>query len=164
MSTAFTADPALDLVLERTVPVPPEKVWAAWTTPELIKQWFTPVPWRTTEAVVELWPGGLFRTVMEGPDGERNEGNGCVLEAVENRRLVWTGALGRGFRPNSAEVGMLFTAVIAIEPDGDGGTRYTATAIHGNPDDAKTHDEMGFHVGWGLALDQLVALMSSSDA
>jgi uncharacterized protein YndB with AHSA1/START domain len=32
----FTPDPALDLVLERTIPVPPERVWAAWTQPELL--------------------------------------------------------------------------------------------------------------------------------
>ena len=39
----FTPDPALDLVLERTIPVPPERVWDAWTQPELLMQWFTPI-------------------------------------------------------------------------------------------------------------------------
>ena len=37
-------DPKLDLVLERVVDVPRELVWAAWTKPEHLTQWFTPRP------------------------------------------------------------------------------------------------------------------------
>lgn len=161
MSNPFPIDPALDLVLERTVPVPPEKVWAAWTTPALLMQWFTPAPYKTIECEIDLRPGGRFMTVMETPEGERMDaGDGCYLEVVENRRLVWTSALGPGFRPNPAEGGFPFTAVITMQPTADGGTHYTATAIHGDPAVAAQHDEMGFHHGWGAALDQLVALMS----
>ena len=57
-------DPRLDLILERIVDVPPELVWAAWTTPEHVKQWFTPAPWKTVECEIDLRPGGIFRTVM----------------------------------------------------------------------------------------------------
>jgi len=51
----------------------------------------------------------------------------------------------------------LFTAVILLEPHG-AGTKYTATAIHGDEDGAQKHAKMGFHDGWGKALHQLVAL------
>ncbi len=60
-------DPKLDLVLERTVAVPPELVWKAWTTPEHLTPWFCPRPWTTTECVIELRPGGAFNTVMRSP-------------------------------------------------------------------------------------------------
>ena len=40
-------------------------------------------------------PGGIFRTVMCSPEGDRNEGNGCYLEVVPHRRLVWTAAPGQ---------------------------------------------------------------------
>jgi uncharacterized protein YndB with AHSA1/START domain len=76
---------------------------------------------------------------------------------VENEKLVWTGALGPGYRPQKAGFAPLFTAVILLEPHG-AGTKYTAIAIHGEEEGAKKHAEMGFRDGWGKALDQLVAL------
>lgn len=150
-------NPELDLVLERTVDVKPEQVWAAWTRPEHLKHWFTPAPWKTVEVELDLRPGGMFRTVMQSPEGQDFPGLGCVLDVVENRRLVWTSALEPSFRPSpkGSDEEMFFTAIVSIEPAGEG-TKYTATAIHRNPEDKKKHEEMGFHEGWGKALDQLV--------
>ena len=50
-------DPKTDLVLERVVDVAPELVWKAWTTPEYLKQWFTPAPWKTVGCEIDLRPG-----------------------------------------------------------------------------------------------------------
>ena len=36
----------LDLVLERTIDAPIDLVWAAYTNPEHLKQWFAPRPYR----------------------------------------------------------------------------------------------------------------------
>ncbi len=155
-------DPKLDLVLERVVDVPPERVWAAWTTPELLKQWFTPAPWTTVDCELDLRPGGIFRTVMRSPEGEQFDNAGCVLEVVPGRRFVWTGALLPGFRPLPPEAiaaaPFLFSAAITIEPH-EGGTRYTAHVIHADEAGASKHAEMGFLQGWGAALDQLVAMV-----
>jgi uncharacterized protein YndB with AHSA1/START domain len=76
---------------------------------------------------------------------------------IENEKLVWTAALKPGYRPQNATDGLLFTAVILLEPHGSG-TKYTAIAIHGDEQGAKKHAGMGFHDGWGKALDQLVTL------
>ena len=155
----LTIDPAYDLVLEREVDVPPHLVWAAWTTPEYLKQWFTPKPFGTEEVEIDVRPGGIFRVVMRSPEGElMDQGAGCILEVVEGRRLAWTGALGPGFRP--VESDFPFSAIIDIEPSGEG-TRYRAVAIHGTKELRDKHDEMGFHHGWGAALDQLVELARS---
>jgi uncharacterized protein YndB with AHSA1/START domain len=51
----------------------------------------------------------------------------------------------------------LFTAVILLEPHG-ASTKYAAIVIHGDQEGAKKHADMGFHDGWGKALDHLVAL------
>ena len=152
----FHRDAALDLVLEREVDVPPQLVWAAWTEPEQLKRWFAPAPYTTPECEIDLRPGGIFRTVMRSPEGEESHGAGCFLEVVEQQRLVWTSALGPGYRPNVAE-DLSFTAIISLEPSASG-TRYTAVAMHSDAAAASRHAEMGFHEGWGAALDQLVAV------
>jgi uncharacterized protein YndB with AHSA1/START domain len=155
--TEHTIDPTLDLVFERVVDVPPSLVWAAWTTPEHVLKWFAPKPYETVECEIDLRPGGLFRTVMRSPEGEiMDNGAGCFLEVVENRRLVWTAALGPGFRPTDSD--FPFTAIITMEPSRSG-TKYRAVAVHGSKDLRDQHNEMGFHEGWGAALDQLVALV-----
>jgi uncharacterized protein YndB with AHSA1/START domain len=146
-------DPKLDLVLERVVGVPPNLVWAAWTRPDYVKKWFTPAPWQTVDCEIDLRPGGIFRTVMRSPEGQEFPTTGCYLEVIENEKLVWTAALTAGYRPQHAPGVPLFTAVILLEP-----RRHAAIAIHGDEAAAKKHADMGFHDGWGRALDQLVAL------
>ena len=49
------------------------------------------------------------------------------------------------------------TAVISLESPGKQ-TKYTALVIHGDEVTSERHEQMGFHDGWGKALDQLVAL------
>jgi uncharacterized protein YndB with AHSA1/START domain len=160
-------DAMRDLVLERIVDVPPGDVWAAWTTPSLVTQWFTPAPWTTVACEMDLRPGGRFRTVMRSPEGQDFDIVGCILEVVPPRRLVWTGALLPDYRPHSRDaesrIPFLFTAVISLEPS-EGGTKYTALAIHADEAGRDAHAAMGFHAGWGAALDQLVALMKRQRA
>lgn len=158
-----TIDPKRDLLLERIVDVPVELVWKAWTQPEHIKVWFCPRPWRVTACDIDLRPGGMFRTTMQGPNGESHSGNGCYLEIVERERLVWTDALETNYRPSSTQNTCFdghFTAFVLMEPHGNG-TRYTVIARHATEAAAKSHQEIGFADGWGTALDQLVEHMQS---
>lgn len=146
-------NPELDLVLERFVDVRPELVWKAWTQPEHLVRWFTPRPWETVACEIDLRPGGVFSTTMRSPEGEELPPSaGCYVEIVEHRKLVFTDALGPGYRPNAKA---FFTAVILFEPEGTG-TRYTAIAMHADPEAKTKHETMGFFDGWGKALDQLV--------
>ncbi|MBL8989675.1 MAG: SRPBCC family protein [Gemmatimonadetes bacterium] len=153
---------ALDLVLDRVVDVPRELVFRAWTQPEHLMPWFCPKPWRTTQCEIDLRPGGKFRTVMEGPNGERHDNEGCYLEVVPNERLVWTGLMTAGFRPASVPDGVpVFTCILTFSAEGKG-TRYRAHVMHRDPAGRDTHEAMGFSQGWGAALDQLVALLKSA--
>ena len=153
----LTPDPTLDLVLERELDVPVDQVWKAWTTPEHLKHWFVPEPWTVPLCEIDLRPGGLFRTVMRSPEGEEHDSPGCFLEVVENRRLVFTDALLPGFRPAPKA---FFTGALLLEPKG-AGTLYTALAIHGNTETRDSHEKMGFHEGWSIVADQLVAYIKA---
>lgn len=155
----LNADLELDLLLERIVPVPRHLVWKAWTQPEHLVKWFCPLPWKTTNCRIDLRPGGIFQTTMQGPEGPGFTNTGCILQVEDNELLAWTGVLGPGFRPQAKElfaaVPFMMTAIIALE-DAEGGTKYTALARHGDIPSREAHEQMGFHAGWGKALDQLV--------
>jgi uncharacterized protein YndB with AHSA1/START domain len=154
-------DPELDLVIERVVDVPAKIIWKAWTQPEHVKKWFCPKPWYVAECEIELKPGGRNYNLMRGPNGEEHPNHGTYLEVIENRKLVFTDALDAGFRPRAHPM-FMFTGMILLEPV-TGGTKYTAMARHGTLEAAKKHAEMGFHVGWGIALDQLVACANAGE-
>ncbi|MCB0354725.1 MAG: SRPBCC family protein [Bdellovibrionales bacterium] len=160
---SFPLDPKLDLCLERIVDLPPEKIWKAWTTPSILMEWFCPLPWKTVQCEMDLRPGGKFRTVMNGPEGEVHDVSGCFLEVIQNQRLVWTDAFGPGYRPSKEPnpcINGFFTAAILLEPH-ETGSLYRAIVIHGSESECEAHKKLGFHEGWGIALDQLVAHMKS---
>ena len=149
-----------DLILERTLDAPLERVWEAYTNPEHMKRWFAPKPFELTEIDLDLRPGGVFRIRMVGPDGfDTGHGvPGCVLEVIEREKLVWTNALGPGFRPSELGEGceaFAMTAVITFADAGDGKTAYKAVALHKDAADRETHKNMGFQDGWGTVAGQL---------
>ena len=92
-------DPVRDLVLRRSVAVPPALIWAGWTQPEHLKKWFAPAPWAVSSCEIDLRPGGMCRTVMRSPEGQEFPNVGCYLEIIENQKLVFTDALAPGYRP-----------------------------------------------------------------
>jgi uncharacterized protein YndB with AHSA1/START domain len=153
-------NPETDLLLQRVVDVPRERVWRAWTEPRHLMPWFCPKPWTTVACEIDLRPGGRFNTTMRSPEGQEFPNNGCYLEVVPGERLVWTDALSAGFRPASrgfltADGGFYVTGVLTFESVGSQ-TRYTAMALHADRAGRDKHAEMGFMDGWGTALDQLV--------
>jgi uncharacterized protein YndB with AHSA1/START domain len=97
---------------------------------------------------------------MRSPEGQDYPNAGCYLEIVPHRKLLWTDALEPGFRPArpNAEAGFRMTAAILLEPQGEG-TKYTALVMHADEEGRQKHEAMGFHQGWGKALEQLVAHM-----
>ena len=160
MPPADTAAPAddRDLVLTRIVDVPPDKLFRCWTEPSLIVRWFTPPPWKTVAAEMDVRPGGSSLVVMRGPDGTEMPNRGVYLEVVKNERLVFTDAFVSAWEPSDKP---FMTGVLTFEDIGGGKTRYTARVHHWTLADKEAHEKMGFHAGWGIATDQLAALAAT---
>jgi uncharacterized protein YndB with AHSA1/START domain len=145
-----------ELSITRLIDAPRTEVFRAWTEPELLKQWWGPHGMTTPECEMQLWVGGVFRTLMRAPDGTQYPNQGVFLEILAPRRLVFTDAFGENWVPAAKA---FMTAVIELE-DIQGKTRYTARALHWNAADCQAHEEMGFHTGWNQSLDRLVQLVT----
>lgn len=144
-----------DLTLSRLLKAKRENIYRAWTEPELLKQWFTPAPYSTIHAELDVAPGGASLVIMADPDGKPlPPQRGVYLEVVRNERLVFTDAFVSAWEPAEQP---FMTAIITLADEGEG-TRYTALVRHWTVADRRAHEDMGFHQGWGQATDQLEAL------
>src|SRR6266568_3836755 len=143
-----------DLILERRIDAPPNRVFAAWTRPELIKQWFAPAPWSVSEARIDLRVGGSALIVMRGPDGTEFPSRGVYLEVSPERRIVFTDAFVEAWTLADKP---FMTVILEFESDG-AGTLYRATVRHWSEADLAAHEAMGFHQGWATCAAQLAAL------
>lgn len=146
-------DPDTDLVLTRDINAPRHLLWACWTTPAHLMQWFVPKPHMVTACHLDLRVGGAFNTTFD-VDGAVIENRGVYLEVIPEVKLVFTDTYTEGWKP-AAEPFM--TAIITFEDLENGQTRYQALVRHRSKDAAGTHREMGFFEGWGTAAEQLEA-------
>ena len=150
-----TARAGRDLSLTCHIAAAPALLFRAWSEPALLVQWFTPAPWRTASAEVDLRTGGVNTMVMQGPEGESFTHRGVYLEVVTGRRLVFTDAFTSAWQPSDKA---FMLATIDFTPE-DGGTRYSALVRHWSDEDCDRHEAMGFHAGWAKATEQLAALV-----
>ena len=146
-----------ELVLTRLIDAPRHKIYEAWTTPELIKQFFVPRPWSIARAEMDVRPGGSSLIVMRDPEGNEFPNPGVYLDVVKNERLVFTDAYTSAWQPSEKP---FMTAILTFEDEG-GKTRYTARALHWTVADREAHEKMGFHEGWGAVTDQLAEMIGA---
>src|SRR5471030_1096336 len=145
-----------ELMLTRLINAPREKVYRAWTDPNLLKQWFAPLPYTTPVAELDVRPGGASQIVMRGPDGKDMPNHGVYLEVVKNERLVFTDAHSTAWEPSAKP---FMTVILTFENEG-AKTKYTARVRHWTVADREAHEKMGFHAGWGICADQLAAVVA----
>jgi uncharacterized protein YndB with AHSA1/START domain len=141
-----------ELSVTQRIDASPEEVYRVWT--ERLADWWCPRPWTTEVVELDFRPGGAFRTIMRGPDGESNDVAGVFLDVVPGARIVTTDAFAPGWIPQDPFMAGVWT----FEAE-DGATRYTAAARHWNAETIRQHDTMGFHDGWSRATEQLKALV-----
>lgn len=135
------------VVLSRFLPAPPEDVFAAFVDPEEICRWWGPRGCETTEAEIDLRPGGRCRWVMRFETGERVL-FGEVVEVEPDRRLVL-----KNMWDDPAGHATMIT--IEIRPRGAGSE---LTIRHEDLPDDVSPDE--FRRGWTSSLTRLDELFT----
>jgi uncharacterized protein YndB with AHSA1/START domain len=139
-----SAQAQTSLRMTRLIKARREKVFEAWTRPEIVKQWMGPGPVTVTRVTADAKVGGSYRIEMDNA-GTKYVTFGEYLEVVPNRKLVFTwGWEG----PNRYE-----TRVTVLLEDRDGGTELTL--LHERFANA---EDMGHHEhGWTGSLEKLAA-------
>jgi uncharacterized protein YndB with AHSA1/START domain len=142
-----------ELILTRRFDAAPERVFDAWTDPELLRRWFHAGPdWTTPEADVDLRPGGRYRLAMRNPDGEVRAVAGEYREIERPGRLVYTWAWEA---PEGSEMAGETLVTVEFSTTGDG-TDVVLTQT-GFPS-AHNRDQHGH--GWDACLANLEALFA----
>jgi uncharacterized protein YndB with AHSA1/START domain len=77
-----------EIRISRTFAAPRELIWAVWTDPKHVAQWWGPRGFSTTIEKMDVRPGGAWRHVMRGPDGTLYPNKSKFIEVVKPERIV----------------------------------------------------------------------------
>jgi uncharacterized protein YndB with AHSA1/START domain len=142
-SPAVNAPVKPSLTLKRRLNAPPEKVYAAWTDPAHLTQWFGPEGGVIEGAELNATPGGRYTISFSTPDGEHHQIGGVYKEVVPNEKLAFTWAW-RTMPERESFV------TVTIKPDGAG---CILTLLHEQFFDEPARDRHNY--GWTGALNKL---------
>jgi len=141
------------ILITREFDAPKHLVYKAWTTPELIKRWWTGDRGEATIIEVDLRVGGTWRYVMVANEGFEVAFHGEYREIAPNERLVTT-EVYEGMPDHPA----VTTAMFAEE---NGRTTLTILVEHTSQEARDFHVESGMEGGLQEALDKLEQLAVS---
>ncbi len=85
---APSGEPAV--IFRRFVDAPPELVFAVWTEPEHLRNWWGPRQFELVVCESDPRAGGRYRFVQRAPDGQEHTFHGRYLEVDCPHRLVRT--------------------------------------------------------------------------
>ena len=136
------------LTIKKRIKATPEKVYAAWTDPQKLTQWFGPDEGKVVSATTDLRVGGRFRVVFHTMDGEQHDVSGVYDAVVPNEKLSFSWAW-RTMPERESHVTLTFKR----EDDGT-----LLTLFHEQFADEAARD--GHQQGWTGALDKLERLLS----
>jgi uncharacterized protein YndB with AHSA1/START domain len=115
MTLKMDASGETGVILTRTFAAPPERLFPAWTTPDLIRRWMLgPDGWQMTECRTDPVPGGTFHYAYRNADGRGFTISGTYV-TVETPRLIRhreVMAMPEGSTKTDVET--------RFQPDGDG--------------------------------------------
>src|SRR6516165_11743980 len=92
----------------REFDAPRDLVFAAWTDPEHLAQWWGPNGFTTTTHSFDFHPGGIWRFVMRGPDGRDYQNRITFDEVVPPECIVYRHGGGEDVEPVQFRQTVLF--------------------------------------------------------
>ena len=134
------------LTIKKVFDAPIDIVWAAWTNPDHIINWWAPQEMKIEVVEHDFKIGGIWKYSMPMPDGNLFISEGKYLKIEPHKKIVTTA----NFRPMTENVEMH----VLFEADGDK-TNFTFSVVHETEEYCKQQEEMGFYNGWGSAFDRL---------
>ncbi len=156
--------PTTDIVITRIFNAPRERVWAAWTDPELTMKWWGPEGFTSPACKIDLRVGGKFLFCMRGPAGTEFDkdmwSTGEYREIVPMEKIVCTDnfADAEGNIVSPKDYGMPgdwpeeMIVTVTFEDAGEGKTKMTL--VHkGHPTEMADMAQ----AGWNQSLDKLAA-------
>ena len=139
------------LEISRVIEAPRDRVYAAWTDPEQLKQWFGPENVKTRELVADARVGGTFRWDIINSEGEEMTMRGEFRELQPSRKIVFT------WQWEDDEDWENHISIVTVElDDANGGTELRLT--HEQLPNEESLD--GHTRGWNSALDKLEKFFS----
>ena len=149
MSAKGAEKPSLEI--KRIIKAPRDRVYAAWTDPAQLRQWFGPEKVQTRELNAEPRVGGKFRWDLTNPEGEEMTCLGEYRELQPGKKVVFT------WQWQDDEDWEEHNSVVTVElRDCDGGTELRLTHEQ-LPNEASRDGHTG---GWNSALDKLEKFVS----
>ncbi len=150
MKTDDTAKTSLEI--KRLIKAPRERVYAAWTDPAQLKQWFGPENVQTHNLVADVRVGGNYQWDLSNTEGERMTVRGEYRELEPGKKIVFT------WQWDDDEVWENRTSIVTVELyDADGGTELRLR--HVQLPSEQSRDRHG--EGWNSVLDRLEKLFST---
>jgi uncharacterized protein YndB with AHSA1/START domain len=141
-------------LITREFAAPKHLVYQAWTTPELIKRWWSGDRGEVTIAEVDLRVGGTWRYAMAADGGFEVAFHGEYLEIVENERIVSTEI----YEGMPGEEDAVTTAIFS---EGDGRTTLTLLMELPSRELRDVVIDSGMEGGMQEALDHLEQIAAS---
>jgi uncharacterized protein YndB with AHSA1/START domain len=143
------------LSLTRDFNAPREKVFQAWTDPEIITKWFGPKGVSTESAQIDLKVGGRYQFTLKLPDGKISNHHGEYREIDPPHKLVFTGILDG--QSCSGSEGLYAETLVTIElQDLGSSTRLTLThEFFPNEESKESHN-----MGWNGSFDCLEEVLA----
>ena len=135
------------ILITREFDAPKHLVYEAWTTPELVKRWWSGDRGEVTSAEIDLRVGGMWRYLMVAQGGFEVAFHGEYREIVPNERIVCT-EVYEGMPDGEALDTLTFTEV-------DGRTTLTFLVQHQNKEHRDAHINSGMEGGMQEAMDHL---------